>query len=170
MQTEQAGIREAEKDCTSVEQERGLSYSVIDTVDQFLDEAVTLRMLVSQYLESVPDKYDADQIMDMMQIGVGKMFTLVVKDDGHGVALLTAFPAVNDGVNSLMVHIGYAKGGHDRTLIKVGLGMLEEWAKERGYVSLLMQTGRKESSFSKFIGKYGWKKATIVYEKELANG
>lgn len=160
-----------------INQEHGLNYKQIDNVDEFIDNAPTIRNLVKMYVDTVGDKFTVDDIMNMMNLAVGQksIFIGLFTRLGMGVGLMTAH-AVNHNDMKLgaMVHIGVVdrtmQAVHARWCIDTAMQSLFKWAENLGMTSIFTQTSRSEKPFDKLLDRYGWKRITTVYEKEITNG
>lgn len=157
--------------------EVGLNFKRIQSNDAFVDHCVDIRKLVNAYIVSAGDKYTSDEIMNLMQIASPQstFFLLIIYYDELPVGLLTAHAVVhNDSNQGGMVHIGYIDQQTPKDIAQKildgAMSRLDEWAAENKFKNLFIQTSRIERSFDKLIFRFGFKRITTIYEKEIKYG
>lgn len=159
-------------------QEFGLNFSN-PGVDEFVEKSPIIRMLVKKYVESKGsgnERLSVDQIMDIMTVAIGSktFYVFLAEKDGRGVGLMTAH-AVNHNDTKLgaMIHIGVVdeklSNSESEATIKEAMDRLSDWANSNEMSSVFAQTMRSERPFDKLLLKYGWKRITTVYEKEITD-
>ena len=154
--------------------EHGLSCNVLNA-DEFMNASPTIRHLVKMYLDTVHDKYDADTIMNIMSIAVDQptFFIFLAEKNGVGVGLMTAHAVNIDSKAGGMLHIGVVDKNLSRAesvqVIDEAMRYLFEWAEKNNMPSIFTQTQRNEKAFDRLLMKYGWKRITTVYEREVSH-
>lgn len=157
--------------------EHGLSCKVINTMDEFGDNAGFVRSMIHKYLGKNEDKLSIDQIMNIINLGIEEptFFLFLALNDGMPVGLMTAHAVnIGDMSSGAMIHMGavdekVSKALSDR-IIDSAMNMLFEWAELNKMPKVYAQTTRNEKAFDKLLLKSGWNRFTTVYEKEIKYG
>lgn len=154
--------------------EHGLSFKVINSLEEFNDECLNIRYLLGLYRMTIDDRYTIDEMLNLITLVMGHetFFMFLAKLGDRPVGLMTAHAVSVDDVKSGgAIHVGIVDSQVTRKesdlIITEAMRCLYDWAQSCGMETLFATTKRAEKPFDKLLLKHGWDRMTTVYSKPV---